>query len=214
MKLDRQPSRSVLPGGLGAARTRKLIEAAEKLFLKKGYRATTMDEVAAFAGVSKKTIYQAFPSKDALFAALVHARRSPFFAPVDTSAPAEQLLTETLRSTVQFMLSPREIAMCRLIATEGAASPGLAKLFEDEGSKRGGFALERCLADLAARGEIVIEDAHEAALMLVGMALGVMHIKLMLGLRRSPTRREIDRQVREAVRVFLRGTAIPPGRAH
>jgi TetR/AcrR family transcriptional regulator of autoinduction and epiphytic fitness len=203
MKLDDKRPRSARPG---ASRERKLIDAAEKLFLGKGYHATTMDEVASAAGVSKKTIYLTFPSKEALFKALVHARRAPIFAPVVTQGPAEQILIETLRKSVQFIVSPKEIGMCRLVAAEGASSPALARLFHDEG-KPGQLAVEQCLADLARRGEIAIDDAHEATLMLLGMAMGVMHIGLMLGVRRSPTKREIEQHVRKAVHVFLRGTA-------
>ena len=218
MKLDHQRPRSTRPSASATPRERKLIDAAEKLFLKKGYHATTMDEVASAAGVSKKTVYLAFPSKEALFQALVHARRAPIFAPIVTEGPAEQILVETLRKSVQFILSPKEIAMCRLVAAEGASTPALARLFHDEGSKQGQLALEQCLADLARRGEITIDDAHEAALMLLGMAMTVMHIGLMLGIRRSPTKREIEQRVREAVHVFLRGTARtapqrPPARA-
>jgi TetR/AcrR family transcriptional regulator of autoinduction and epiphytic fitness len=189
------------------ARERKMIDAAEKLFLKKGYHATTMDEVASAAGVSKKTIYLTFPSKEALFQTLVQARRAPIFAPVDTSGPAEQVLVETLRKSVQFILSPKEIGMCRLVAAEGGSTPALKRLFHDEGSKQGQLAIEHCLAEFARRGEIVIDDPYESALMLLGMALSVIHIGLMLGIRKSPTKREIERQVHDAVRIFLRGTA-------
>src|SRR5436190_12054927 len=43
---------------LGAART---------LFLGKGYGGTTMEEIAALAGVTKRTLYNNYADKDALF---------------------------------------------------------------------------------------------------------------------------------------------------
>src|SRR5690349_15966702 len=46
-------------------------EAATGLFLEKGYQATSMDEIAAAAQVSKQTIYTHFVNKEALFADLV-----------------------------------------------------------------------------------------------------------------------------------------------
>ena len=41
-------------------------EAATSLFLSKGYDGTTMDEVAALAGVSKPTLYRYFADKEQL----------------------------------------------------------------------------------------------------------------------------------------------------
>ena len=51
-----------------AAATRALLrEAAGRLFLERGYAATSMREVARRAGVGERTLYDAFPSKAALF---------------------------------------------------------------------------------------------------------------------------------------------------
>ncbi|MFX1372153.1 MAG: TetR/AcrR family transcriptional regulator [Promethearchaeota archaeon] len=47
-----------------------ILEAAEKLFLSKGYEATTMDEIANEAEFSKGTVYKYFVSKDELYIAI------------------------------------------------------------------------------------------------------------------------------------------------
>jgi AcrR family transcriptional regulator len=47
-----------------------LIEAAEKLFVKKGYEATTMNEIAATAGFAKGTLYHYFKNKAELLLVL------------------------------------------------------------------------------------------------------------------------------------------------
>ena len=44
-----------------------LMEQAERLFMEKGYKAVTMEEVAAAAGISKMTIYNQYHSKENLF---------------------------------------------------------------------------------------------------------------------------------------------------
>lgn len=44
-----------------------IVEAAIAQFRQHGFEATSMDRVAATAGVSKRTVYNHFPSKDALF---------------------------------------------------------------------------------------------------------------------------------------------------
>jgi TetR/AcrR family transcriptional regulator len=56
-----------------AARPQELLEAALTLFVEKGLAATRTDDVAKLAGVSKGTLYLYYPSKDALFKAVVQA---------------------------------------------------------------------------------------------------------------------------------------------
>jgi TetR/AcrR family transcriptional regulator len=56
-----------------AARPHELLEAALTLFVEKGLAATRAEEVAKLAGVSKGTLYLYYPSKDALFKAVIQA---------------------------------------------------------------------------------------------------------------------------------------------
>lgn len=44
-----------------------MLQTAEEIFLEKGYQATTIDEIAERAGVTKRTLYKYFPSKLALY---------------------------------------------------------------------------------------------------------------------------------------------------
>jgi AcrR family transcriptional regulator len=68
----------------------RILAAADRLFYAKGIRAVGVDAVAAAAGVSKRTLYNHYPSKDALIAAYLQARFK-HIAPSD--APArEQIL--------------------------------------------------------------------------------------------------------------------------
>lgn len=48
-----------------------IVDAAEKLFIEKDFESTSMDEVANEAGLTKRTIYQYFISKEDLFYAVV-----------------------------------------------------------------------------------------------------------------------------------------------
>ena len=57
-----------------AATRREILEAAQRLFERDGYGATTMAAVAAEAGVALKTVYLAFETKSGLLRALWHLR--------------------------------------------------------------------------------------------------------------------------------------------
>src|SRR6266581_3191351 len=63
MKVDRSVSPSA----------ERILAAADKLFYRRGIRAVGVDAVAAEAGVSKRTLYNYYPSKDDLIAAYVNA---------------------------------------------------------------------------------------------------------------------------------------------
>lgn len=54
---------------------KKIIEAAYHLFLTRGYRGTTMDGIAGALGVTKPALYQYFPGKEELFAAVAERGR-------------------------------------------------------------------------------------------------------------------------------------------
>ena len=57
-----------------AATRREILEAAQRLFERDGYGATTMAAIAAEAGVALKTVYLAFETKSGLLRALWHLR--------------------------------------------------------------------------------------------------------------------------------------------
>jgi len=48
-----------------------ILDAAEKVFINRGYDLATMDEIAASAEFTKKSVYSYFPTKDELFAAVI-----------------------------------------------------------------------------------------------------------------------------------------------
>jgi AcrR family transcriptional regulator len=68
----------------------RIMHAADRLFYRKGIRAVGVDSVAAEAGISKRSLYDTFPSKDALVAAYLRARIQPL--PASHLPPAAQVL--------------------------------------------------------------------------------------------------------------------------
>jgi AcrR family transcriptional regulator len=68
----------------------RIMAAADQLFYQKGIRAVGVDTVAAEAGISKRSLYDTFPSKDALVAAYLRQRIQPL--PASDQPPAAQVL--------------------------------------------------------------------------------------------------------------------------
>src|ERR1700752_2831512 len=50
----------------------RILDAAQRVFLKRGYQSASIDEIAEIAPASKPTIYAHFPGKEALFTAVVN----------------------------------------------------------------------------------------------------------------------------------------------
>lgn len=90
-----------------AAREREMLDAAEEVFGERGYAATSMDEIAARAGVSKPLVYQYYGSKDGLFVACLgrlRARLLESVSEVVLAAPdAEQALYAGLTQWFRFL---------------------------------------------------------------------------------------------------------------
>jgi AcrR family transcriptional regulator len=190
---------------LEADRRRQLIAAAADLFLHKGYHATTMDDVARSAGMSKKTVYQVFSSKSELFDALLSDWFAPFTAPIEADdRPPRQVLTETLSRLVNFALSERQVLLMRLLIAETSCSEEIATALDRQCLGKGKGALAQWLAAQAALGVLKIDNPIEAANMLFFSAVGDFLMRLLLRTRPQPTSEEIKARIDHTVAAFFR----------
>ncbi|PTS76575.1 helix-turn-helix domain-containing protein, partial [Stenotrophomonas sp. HMWF023] len=69
-----------------------IVRAAVEEFRSAGYEATSMDRIAAVAGVSKRTVYNHFPSKEELFALILEELWQSSVASVELPYRADQPL--------------------------------------------------------------------------------------------------------------------------
>ena len=74
----------------GEAMRERILETTDRLFYRQGIRAVGVDTVAAEIGISKRTLYNHFPSKDALVVAYLERRFAPI--PASERSPVEQIL--------------------------------------------------------------------------------------------------------------------------
>jgi AcrR family transcriptional regulator len=66
-----------------------VLDAALKLFVKRGYGGTSMDAIAQAAGVTKPVVYACYPSKEKLFRALLEREERRLLDGVAAALPAE-----------------------------------------------------------------------------------------------------------------------------
>ncbi len=110
-----------------------ILHGAVRVFLRSGYGGTSMDRVAAEAGVSKQTIYSHFQDKNGLFVAMMEHMTIRRF---DGLLDAENLhgepgtLMRRFAETFLHKLVDRDyVALLRLMIAESERFPELAKLY-------------------------------------------------------------------------------------
>lgn len=111
----------------------RILETADRLFYGHGIRAVGVDTVAAEIGISKRTLYNHFPSKDALVLAYLERRLGP--PPDSDRPPLEQILGTFDRLGRSFGVAEfRGCAFVNAVAELGEESPavrGLAIEFKE-----------------------------------------------------------------------------------
>ncbi|WP_395103398.1 TetR/AcrR family transcriptional regulator [Actinomadura sp. SCN-SB] len=85
-----------------AQRERQMMDVAERVFGERGYRATSMDEIAERCGVSKPMLYEYFGSKDGLLLACV--------------ARSQAELHEVTQKAIAGATSPRDVLWRGMVA--------------------------------------------------------------------------------------------------
>jgi len=195
----------------GQARRALLVEAASELFLERGYEATSLDEIIARAGGSRRNVYEWFGGKEALFAAVVENGCAqileslivPDFANVE---PRPALVSIGQRF-MKALTEPRMLGLYRVIVAEGGRFPELGRAIFNFGPKQG---YERLAANLRAwddQGRISVRDPDMAARLMLEMMKGDMHMRLLFEPENQPDANEINYQVELAVDIILHGIA-------
>ncbi|MBV7538534.1 TetR/AcrR family transcriptional regulator [Duganella sp. sic0402] len=108
-----------------------IVEAAIAEFRASGFESTSMDKIAATAGVSKRTVYNHFPSKDELFAQILHelwcsigAMQPP---PYEPAAPLRQQLLDLLNKKMEMLQDGYFLDLARVAIAEAIHSPERAQ---------------------------------------------------------------------------------------
>jgi AcrR family transcriptional regulator len=108
----------------------RILDAARKVFLERGFEGASIDEIAKVARSGKPTIYARFRDKRALFTAVVTrdilSRISEFKAEVPTGATIEERLTSAASTLLHWGLDSERIALMRLAIAEARRFPDLA----------------------------------------------------------------------------------------
>ena len=162
-----------------ARKRRVVVEAATALFLQHGYLGTSMDQIAAFAAVSKPTVYRFFPDKERLFTEIALGTLDrvgdPFRAELSALTETDDLAPDLRRLARRYLatvMQPTVLRLRRLVIGASPQLPDLARAYYERAPERTIRALADCFQRLADRGMLQQGDAPSMASHFAFLVLG------------------------------------------
>jgi len=172
------------------ARETEILASALGVFLRSGFGAATLDELAAAAKVTKRTIYAYFGDKDALFAAMVE----DLAVTVSLDPASDRDTLEQLAARIVFRVHSDElVGLHRLVIAEAVRFPELATVLHTYGDARH---IARLTEHIRAERGASFADLAKP---LFSLLLGERHRRRLLGIDPAPTPAEADVHARDCL---------------
>jgi TetR/AcrR family transcriptional regulator of autoinduction and epiphytic fitness len=167
----------------GEALREYILDTAKLAFLEDGFERTSMDTIAARAETSKRSLYAHFPTKDALFLAVVERIRALFGErmrmPAEYSDQPAEAVVRYCGRFVQLLRWSSVARMLRLGIAEADRLPDLAAGLHDA---LFGTALSDLTAHLVAALGLTTGEAEAAANDLIGLVVHPTLPRLLFGI--------------------------------
>ncbi len=194
------------------SRPGQILEAAFRVFGARGLHQATLDDVARKAGITKGTIYLYFPSKAALFSAMLKSRVNAIVPEMRLvgggGASAREQLVGLGEKLYRFFRSPAYLAVYRSMVSEAAQFPEAAAVLYREGILPVNQRMAEVIRRGIATGEFRDVDPLIAARGFAAMfQVFAVSQKLLGGERIYPI--DEGRLVRTLTTVFLNGLLVP-----
>ncbi len=192
-----------------------IVEAAERLFLERGFGSVTMDELAGAAGVARRTLYNQFASKEEIFREMllkVSRQLETAFPPgIETRGDVEDVLRLIARMILGLHKNPEYLGFLRMVVADSRQFPWIAEEFaavmEPQADR-----LVRYLAHVTAMGLLECRNPMLAAHQFMGMLNQLSLWPWMTGRERVAVPEEDI--IEETIRMFLQHYRRPRSKRH
>lgn len=175
----------------------RITRAAAELMLERGFDKTTVDEVAARAGVGKATVYRRWPSKEDLAVAAMESLYSAEMPEPDTGSIVTDLRQSYL-AALSFVNSPEGASYLRMSIAESIRDERIAALYRastERREERSRQTFERAIA----RGEVRPDIDLDSVVQWLG---GLIAVRAITG-RPMPSVEDVDSLVEFTLRGVL-----------
>lgn len=189
-----------------------ILSVAARSFLNYGYAGTTMSAIAAEMGGSKGTLWNHFPSKEELFAAVLDRATTEYRQRLSQILDPREDVVPTLRhfciSLLEKVTSSDAIALHRLVVSEAGRFPEMGKIFYDHAPRNTRALLTGYLEGAMQRGQLRACDPALAARALMTLAMSGCHQLLLWGLIETATADMVVSDADFAIDLFMDAHAV------
>ncbi|MEQ1312287.1 TetR/AcrR family transcriptional regulator [Acinetobacter sp. XH1639] len=185
----------------------KILQAAKSIFLKMGYHATNMNQIAKEAGVTKLTVYNHFQDKANLFICAIEESCEESIRTKQFELTADSDFKQALQLMCQRALSiiylPEALKLDCLLFELAAEQSPLTQQFFDASHTRMCHVwcdfFEQAIAFKFIQADAPLKQTE----LIISLMLGIRHQQVLLGLAAVPTADEIDQIIQHAIEIFL-----------
>jgi AcrR family transcriptional regulator len=183
----------------------KVMRVATELFVRDGYSATSLVDIAKGAGVATRTVYQHFGDKEAIFRHVMFARETAAVFLPPTIRPEDTLfdiMTRAANYIIEVSLRPTTVDLMRLTIAEGKRFPELTKKVTDATYSRFRANVKGMFDELVRRGLVSDADTTLSAAMFADLILGTTPLLVYAGWQSPPPRYS---QLNQKIELFIKG---------
>jgi AcrR family transcriptional regulator len=198
------------PRALAGEVEERILDAAAKVFLERGFEGASVEEIAEVARAGKPTIYARFPGKEALFAAVMTRKvreiTSWYESIVPTGATIEERLASIAIAILQKVLVAENVGLIRATIAEARRFPELAASVHRMARERGTEAVAQLLGEFAESDELLpalAADRGATAAHFIQLILLPMLMRALFGEHLTALCSEIGPHVARTVAFFL-----------
>ena len=185
----------------------KILQAAKSIFLKMGYHATNMNQIAKEAGVTKLTVYNHFQDKANLFMCAIEESCEESIRAKQFELTAEsdfgQALYLMCHRALSIIYLPEALKLDCLLFELAAEQSPLTQQFFDASHTRMCHVwcdfFEQAIAFKFIQADAPLKQTE----LIISLMLGIRHQQVLLGLAPVPTADEIDQIIQHAIEIFL-----------
>lgn len=186
----------------------RILDAAAELFTKHGYSETSIDAIAAHAGIGKLTLYRRFANKEALLRTVVARLSEKWKEEISRAGASEGSLSDALaaagRLVLRAVLSPSSLAFHRILFAEATRLSDICALVYQEPASDFQDPIRAIFRRFADRRELCADQVPFLHQQFAQCIIGKPLRNALLGAPPMNARAQ-EEHVRKAVDLFLNG---------
>ncbi len=195
----------------------RIVKAATRVFLERGFEGASLDEIAAAARAGKATLYSRYAGKEALFVAVIKEMAEHKFDMdqiLSDNASVGERLTIAGIEMMNRMLNEEVLGLMRVVIAEAPRFPALATLTDQCGRQRAVQMLAGIIdGDPESRSGKAPNPSPatvEAAEIFLELVFPPIQFRALMGFSLAELRGEIPDRVALAVRLLTGAGLLPP----